>query len=336
MLPVKACDSLNCLQSLVGIRSECENDDCFDYYVEDIEGVDMQKLAEIATAHSPSGVEVARDLIRTASTEMLGDIELLLGAGYSMQDTFGALCSSCDFVTLYTNGGGVLVQNVIASKYSILRISRIDVLTNFTGTGTLRIDDNKTVIDYDVELVAGEISPVILDYSTQETSAKIYFVDQTIPTALVRCARSSSCGCGGNRNNNALDTVRYSGLLLGATSTNQYGFKVCASISCSSDLLTCDLMQQTPRIFGLTLLYKVGQKFYSQTQLSNRLNQWTNKENSEDKIDMKAYYEGLYKKRLNGTAGNKGVATVVNQYLRNRTDRCVSCEGASKIGWAVG
>lgn len=338
MLPEKSCDKINCLQSLIGIKAECGALDCADFYIEDIEGIDIDKLSQIASSQSPSGISVAKDLIRTASKEMLGDIELLIGNGYTLNDTFGDLCSSCDFISVYQAAGGVKVQSTILSNYSILRISKIDILTNYTGTALLDFNDGKTIKQYTVALQSGVISPVIFDYSTTEKIVKIYFDDPTITLGQIQCLTNKSCGCGGARNREAIDTIRYSGLLNGADYKTQYGFKICANISCSSDLLTCDLVSKTPLIFALTLLYKIGQKAYSSSVLqTSRITPFTSSNGEEKRIDMKDYYEGLYKQRLNGKGQTKGISQIINNYLRQRTDNCVNCQNStSKIGWAVG
>jgi hypothetical protein len=335
MLPNKSCDSVTCLQSLVGVKEDCANSDCYNYYISDIEGVDLKALASIAGPQNVSGVQMAKDIINISAREMLGDIDMLIANGFSLKETFGDLCSTCTFLTIYQAGGGVKVQNVITSLYSVLRIQSIEALTNFTGAAVLILNDGVEAKTYDVELVAGVISPITLNYSTQQKFVKIYFQDTSIGMAQISCPTIGGCGCGGTRNRDATSTIKYTGLVNQADTSTQYGFKVCASVGCSSDLLVCALIQQVPNVFGLTLLYKVGQKYFADARLSTRNNRVAGQD-SEQKETMSDYYAALYNRRLNGSKDTKGVRLIINNYLRQRNDKCVVCDGLSKVGWATG
>lgn len=338
MLPKKICDSVTCLEKLVTVRADCKNSTCSDFYIEDLEGIDIDKLAQMAGLQQVSGVELAKDLIHAASLEMLGDIELLIGQGFSLTPTFGELCSECDFIQLYQPAGGIQIQNTINSGFSYLLINSLDILTNYTGSAVLVISDGKTSQEFTVQLEAGVIAPVLLNYTTQQKIVSIYFQDTTIQTAQVQCVRTSSgCGCGGAKNTAAMTSIRYSGYANSIASKTQYGFKACASVQCSSDALVCDLIQRMPKIFGLTLLYKVGQKTYSSSRMAvDRITPFTSENQDEKKRDMVLYYENLYKTRLNGKGVTKGISSIINGFLRQRIDKCVTCDANSLRGWATG
>lgn len=336
MLPVKVCDSQNCLEKLVGVRSDCENGNCSDFYIEDIEGVDLKSLAEIANINSPSGVTVAKDLINTASREMLGDLELLIGNGYSIKETFDKLCSTCTYLTSYANNAGISVNSTVVTKYGVLRVHSLQALTNYTGKAAILINDGKATKSFPVDLVAGEIGVFTLSYETLEKSVKITFDNPAIGSAKINCpSTSTGCGCGGSASRSAANTIRFQGLVGGQSAPNQYGFIACASIGCSNDAMICDLISQTPKLFALTLLYKVGAKYYSSARLSKRNNRTAGQED-EEKIDMQAYYSKLYGTRLTGTAINKGLYGIISNYLKQKNDKCVSCDGKNKQGWAAG
>lgn len=333
MLPSKTCDSLTCLESLVKVRADC-TDDCADFYVEDLEGVDSARLSELATVNSPSGKTFGSDLVSISAREMLSDIELLIGNGYSLKPTFGELCSQCTFLTTYTANTRVKVKNLIATNYSILQIHTLQILTDFTGTAVLVVDDG-TQNFYNVDLEAGVISTTTLEFSTSSKTVMIYFQDTTIGLAQVNCKTSSGCGCGGAANRAATQTINFSGMTGLVAAPFQYGFLVCASVACSSDLMVCDLIKQTPKLFAMTLLYKVGAKYYSDARLSVRNNR-TAGQDEEKKIDMQEYYADLYKTRLQGTKITKGVYGIISGYLQQRNDKCVVCEATVKQGWVTG
>ena len=334
MLPKKICDSISCLQSLVKLRSDCTDGNCADFYIEDLEGVDTTNFSDIANVNSPSGKMKANDLINVAAREMLADIEMLIGNGYSLKPTFGELCSACSFLTTYTANTRIKVTNVIATKYSILQIHTLQILSNYTGTAVLIVDDG-TQTQFNVDLVNGVIANVTLEYSTSATSVMIYFQDTTIGLAQISCTVPSGCGCGGAANRAASQTITYSGMIGIVAAPFQYGFLPCASIVCSSDLMVCDLIKQTPKLFAMTLLYKVGQKYYSDARLSKRNNR-TAGQDDDEKIDMESYYAGLYKTRINGTKITKGIYGIISSYLKQRNDKCVMCDGNVKQGWAIG
>lgn len=334
MLPKKTLDKINCLESLVGIRSECK-DIVYPFYLEDLEGVDIKSLASLATVNSPSGVSFGKDIINRAAREMMADIDLLIQNGFSLQDTFGSLCGACDYVLLYQTNAGIKVTNTIVSNYSLMQISRIEMLTNFTGNAVLVIDDSITPVQYDVVLQNGVIVPANLSYQTDQKKVNIYFTNAAIGLANISCKTASGCGCGGASNRAAKDTIRYSGLLAGMDTTTQYGFKVCANIVCSSDLMVCELMKQMPNIFGITLLYKAGQKYYSDARNSTRNNRVAGQDNEQKEL-MSDYFARLYNKNMTGTKQTKSIRTTINNYLKQRTDKCIICDGLTKIGYAAG
>jgi hypothetical protein len=337
MLPKKTTDSYTCLQTLVGVRAKCDPAQAkFGYYIEDLEGVDIKTIADIANIQSPSGRMFGEDIIDMAAREMLGDMELLLNSGYTLIPTFGELCNTCSFSGVYQPNSGVQVTNNIGSNYSKILISTIDVLTNHTVNATLVLDDNKQAKQYPVLLQAGVVSPLELDYTTTERVVEIYFTDSTIGLAQMNCYNNNSCGCGGGSVNSAAHTaIKYTGFVGSVNVQTLYGFKVCASVMCDNDMLVCDLIRQTPKLFGLTLLYKTGAKYYSEMRLSERLNRTTGV-SDEKKVDMAEYYTKLYQQRLRGAAGLKGIASIVGNYLAQRKDRCVTCESTAKVAWATG
>lgn len=322
-----------CLTSLVGIQADCTDNQAF-HYIEDIEGCDIKKISEIGNVQAPSGKSMAQNMIAQAAREMLGDIEMA-GDGFQLRQTFGDICSACNFQSSYVAGGGAKVQNVIGSVYSLLKIFSIEVATNYTGSAVLVINDGKVAKTFDVELVAAEIITLKLDYQTDQKIVKISFADTAIQVSKIDCPTVRSCGCGGAVNATATDTIRYSGMTNGIDSSFQYGFKVCAAVVCDANLMTCDLIKQTPRAFALTLLYKVGAKYYSEAKLSDRINRFAGHDDDEKK-DMVAYYNGLYTSRLRGKNDSKSIQSIIKNYLRNRNDRCVVCEAAKSISYATG
>lgn len=334
---INNCIAENCLSNLVSLRAACVEGDCTPYFVEDLAGIDLTFLANSASPSGISGAQYATNLINTASRIMLGDLEMILTSGYSLVEAFGETCSSCVYLNTFVAGGGVIVKNIVGSKFSELTISKVEINCNaeFGTAQNLVFNDGKTIKMFPFTAQGTNVvTPVILAYKTTEQSVKVYLENEAITLAAVDCGTTKGCGCGST--GVAKDIViNYSGLLLGMETTQQYGFKICASVGCSSDLLTCKLIETTPNIFGLTLLYKIGALAYSNAPLSIRNNRTTGFDDVKQQ-DMADYYESLYQQRLTGNTKVKGLKLVVVAYLNRNKDRCISCDSVYKISYATG
>lgn len=334
MFPKISNEKVQCLQNLVGIRSACSSDTEFPFYIEDIEGVDIPTLAKVAKLTNLSGEDFGNQLINSSARELLGDIELLLNNGFTMKTVAGDLCSQCTFLASYTANTGIIVKSNVVSRYQNLQITSLKILANVTATKTVRIDDGITPVDYEVDLVAGVVMPVLLDYKTDQTSVKIYFTDATVPLGLVSCATTGGCGCGGSSTSNSPITIK--GLSAGVEVTAQYGFLPCASVTCSYDMLICNLVKLYPNILGLTLLYKIGEKYFLNKANSDRNNS-TVSFNEEDKSELVRNYGALYASKLYGKNDRRAVKNVINDYLAKvRKDRCVICNSKIFTGSVAG
>ncbi len=343
MLPNKAFkDPETCLTSLVGIQADCGGPTAY-MYIENIEGCDIKKLAAIANVQNPSGKSFGRSMIDNAAREMLGDIELITSNGFVIKQTFGDLCGACDYGTTYTNGGGVKIKNMILSPYSVLKVFSVEIAANFTGDAVLVLDDGKEPKYFDITLEAGVADIHKVEYSTVQKEVKVYIQGNATPVAKIDCPTVRTCGCGGSSNRDAADTIRYSGLLNGIDVSTQYGFRICASVTCDAGIMTCDLVQAAPRTYSLALLYKVGAKYYSESSLSERNNRTAGMD-EEKKEGMVLYYNNLYKQLMYGktfatgvnVAGTNTINNNIQAYLRQKKDRCVTCEAIRKESYVTG
>ena len=334
MFPTSFVDKTECLQSLVGVRTGCTVDKQYPFWIEDIEGVDVKKLSSMAKSSNPNGKDVAAQMINNAARQMMGDIEVLVNNGYRMRNIVGDMCSTCSLLPNYTAAGGIIVKNVVATKYAVMRITRLTILANYTGEKQVTIDDGVEPKYYSVNLVAGVLMPVKLEYSTTEKSVKIFFTDNTVPVGQITCQTASSCGCGGSKDSN--NPVNISGLLGGIAVSTQYGFLPCVAVDCSYDTLVCNLIQQTPNIFGLALLYKVGELYYDNKRVSDRNNDAVSF-NDDPQEEQKKNYARLYWAKMKGSSGMQGINKIISDYLRTaKSDRCVICEVKISTGYTTG
>lgn len=330
-----ALDSVNCLASLVGVRSSCSPGEQRHIWLEDIEGLDVQKLAKIAKGANFKGENLGRWIIDSAAREMMGDIELLLNNGYSMKSMVGAICSSCTFLSTYAANTGVIVKTAVASSFQQLVIDKLEILANVTGSKQFCIDDGVEPKFWTVDLVAGVQQPVNLIYRTFEKKVKIYFTDATVPLGLISCPTNSGCGCG-KTSADATAPVVIKGLLAGNEAVSQYGFIVCAGVACSYDTMVCSMINKTPRIFALVLHYKIGDKYLITKNQSDRNNDIASYNDDQD-VEIQKNYGQLYWAKLKGTGNMKGLKNIINDYLKTISyDQCVECQTKIYSASAVG
>lgn len=337
MYPISTVDKVSCMQALVGVRTICDPAINYPFWIEDIEGVDVSKLAKMAKGSNPNGKDFGNQLINNAARQMMGDLELFLNDGYRLNNIVGDMCSACTLLPNYVVNTGIVVKSSVATNFNILRITKLQILSNNTGNFELAIDDGETPEFFNIDLVAGTIMPVVLNYATTKKSAKVYFTDPTVALGQVMCATTSSCGCGGSQTSNNPITV--TGLVAGVENSTQYGFLPCAAVGCSYDSLVCTLVKQAPNIFGLALLYKTGALYYDNKRVGDRNNDAIafNDEEGTEKDDQKKSYDRLYWAKMKGTTSVLGINKIVKDYLRNkRSDKCVICDSKLLTAYATG
>lgn len=335
MLPVKTESYSNaCMASLIGVRSDClEYETPPVFYVEEIEGITIDILSKIANVNSPSGGMLAKDIIAIAAKEMIGDLQTLIGNGNSLIETFGDVCSTCNFGEVYQASGGVKISNVVVSSYAELRISMIEIKANYTGPAVLVVDDG-TPRNFAVNLTAGVEQPVKIDYVTSKKVVKVYMQNSGIQMANISCKAQSGCGCGRTSEKSVL-SIRYDGLVGQANSSTQYGFKICAAVTCSTDIMMCSFAKQVPNLVGSILLLKVATKLYGEWYNSIRNNAAT-AVNPEQLVEMRDYFNNLYLLKMQGSSKTKGLNKMLSDYLGKGRDKCVECETINTTGWAKG
>jgi hypothetical protein len=337
MYPKSAlCDQVECLETLLGLRSKCTGGtNCYPFYVEDIQGVDIKTLSKIAKGSNLSGADFAQQLINSSARQMVGDIELLINGGYNMPNIVGEVCSMCQHLPTYTADAGIVVKSLVQSRFQELRLTKLQILANVTGVRQLEIIDGIETKFTNVNLTAGVIIPVNLEYKTSARSVQIKFTDPTVPLGQIYCATNTSCGCGGVQNPNASRVIQITGLQAGNEVSTQYGFLPCASVTCSFDSLVCAMIKNTPKVFGLTLLYKFGEQYFLHRNASDRNNEAVSM-NEADEGEVTKDYGKLYWSRLQGGSMKLGVKTVISDFLKHNKDKCVVCDSKTVQGHVTG
>lgn len=325
-----------CFQNLIGIRGTCAPQEAM-YWLDDIPGVDLSKLAQVAEASAPTGEQLGMKLIESASRIMAADVEAIYNANYKVQNTLVAGCSTCLFNGNFAAGTqrGILIKNNTESSFSSLIIDKLTVRINSTGTFNVVIDDgnpsNQRVIEY--EFVAGlDYEFTGLNYRTKQKSVKVYFQENSVLQAQLSCKKSGSgCGCSGTQA--VISDLVYTGLTDGLESQQAYGFIPCAMIACDAADVLCFVAHSAPRMIGMALMYKAVE-LYFQTRLHSARNNKIAGMGVEDAKDDAAKYLDLYTKKLNGKGG-RGVKDLVFTTLQQNQDVCVVCDALVATAWAT-
>lgn len=329
-----------CFSSLVGIRGTCEpRQGPPTFWVDDIPGIDLARLAQVATQDAPSGAKLGAKLLESAARYLAADVENLYDGKFKVQASLVAGCSTCAYMGSALAGTelGTRVENLSGSAYGVLLIDKLSAQVQQTGTFHVVLDDgsddNVQVIEWPFQ--AGErVDFINVGYKTRAKLVRIYLEESGVPLPQLRCPRSgSNCGCTGKPA--TVETLVYGGTNNGANSQQAYGFVPCASVLCDAADLLCALAKGTPRTMGLALLAKFAELYYSEVPLSTRINRVVSN-STEDKQDEAKRYAKLYADRLNGSRSVRGVKDVVFDTLKTVSDVCVACDTPVRTQWATG
>lgn len=335
----------SCLNNLVGLKSLCPAEGATAplFYLDDIEGMTQERLASLATVRDGSGGALATFLVESSVRLLLGDIDSVIPTNYRINGELSALCSSCTFSAFFSNataqGTGVIVKNMSNSRFTSLIIDSLKVKLNSTGTFTLRLKDaNGVTKDIEQDFVAGEELTIInIGFETTAKNVVIYFTDPTVSMNAVNCPAGSGCGCGSSSTSSIATDMVINGYVNGVESSTQYGILPCVKIRCSYDDVICDLVQASPRLFGLALLYLVASKAFGENVVSKRVNREASFDKETVESDSERYY-ALYRERLTGNPKKSvlGISQAVSNNLKNIKDKCVTCSNPMQIAWAIG
>lgn len=324
-----------CFSHLIGIRGTCEPQEAV-YWVDDIPGIDLNKLAQVAESNAPTGEKLGAKLIDSAARYMAADVEAIYDAQYKVQNTLVSGCSSCTYTgnTAQGNQTGILIKNNTDSNLSAIMLDKLIAKINATGTYHIIIDDGVSTRTIEHDFEAGvEYEFTNLNYSTKRKLLKIYLQESNVLMFQLSCPRKSSgCGCSGS--SAVVSDLVYTGLVNGVESQNSYGFLPCAVISCDAADLLCFVAHSAPRMIGMALLYKVAE-LYFQTRLNTSRNNKVGGLNADDAKEDAVKYAKLYESKLTGK-GTRGVKDLVFTTLQQTSDVCVVCNSLTATAWATG
>lgn len=328
----------SCFAKLVGIKGVCEPKEGAMFWLNDVPGMDIKRLAQLADGDNATGEKLGISIIETASRMMAADVEAIYDAQYKVQNTLVSGCSICTFLNNYASGTerGVMIKNNVSSTMSTLVVDKLTVKVNQTGTFTIVITDdtpdNVRQIVYDFQVgVIYEFTEV--GYTTRKDKVRI-FMAEDVPLAQLSCPKTGSgCGCGGAVSHVVSDLI-YTGTLNGVEAQLAYGFIPCAYIRCSQEDLLCFVAGSAPRMIGMALLYKSAELYFQEKLQSTRNNRVAGTNVDDAKEDAKKYGT-LYIDKLQGK-GSRGVKDLVFTTLSQTYDVCIVCDSLNGSAWATG
>jgi hypothetical protein len=203
-----------------------------------------------------------------------------------------------------------------------------------TGFYTIVLDDGILPKQINHDFTAGtEAIFTNINFKTAATSVKIYFLEPGVNVNALNCPTTKSCGCSGSTKQS--QDLQVKGLLNGSEFTTQYGFVPCASVVCSLDNIMCAIINQQPKLFALSLLYRSAARYFSEFQVTQRNNRNASFDEDE-KLALADRYMALYYERLNGSQNVKGISDNMAAALNNLNDSCVECKRLTATAWATG
>jgi hypothetical protein len=324
----------NCFTGLIGVHGTCEPQDA-PYWLDDIPGIDLAKLAQVAEQIAPTGEKLGAKLIESASRLMAADVEAIYDGKYKVANTLVNGCTTCKYTGGYLAGAnnGLTIKNNSDSTLSNILLDKFTVKINNTGTFNVVIDDGMAprVIPFDFE--AGvEYEFTNLNFRTRSKVIRLKFQEPEVLLAILSCPRSGSgCGCSGSKT--VVSDLQYTGLVNDLESQSAYGFIPCAGIMCDAADLLCYVANSAPRMIGMALLYKSAELYFTYRLQSARNNKIVGTNTDDAKEDVKKYAK-LYTDKLNGV-GTRGVKDLVYTTLQNTSDVCVVCNSMLATAWAT-
>lgn len=326
----------SCFSNLVGIKNTCESYNTI-YWMDDIPGIDLSKLAMSAEAAIPTGEKLGAKLIESAARIMAADVEAIYDAQYKVQNQLVGGCSDCKFTANYSAGigKGILIKNNTTSSFSKMLLDKLTVKINSAGTFNIIITDDVQSKTIEFEFDAGvEYEFTNIKFVTNKKAIRVYFQEPEVLQATLSCPRTSSTGCGCSGNSAVVSDLVYTGLSGGTEAQTGYGFLPCATITCEAADLLCFIAHSAPRMIGMALLYKTAEQYFETRVHSLRNNKLVGTKEPEGREDAKKYAT-LYKEKLNGV-GTRGVKDVVFTTLSQTMDVCVVCNSLVGTSWATG
>lgn len=327
---------IDCLNGLVKIKGLCGvSTDAADqmYFHQFVSGIPTTWLSSLVDSKYTTGEQLADEITQNATFSLNSQLQLLKNTGNTIRLNNDSFCNNCEFaMARLSSGNGISIQKLVNSSNSFISISKLKVKTNFTGNTNILINDGEHIKTIAVSLTAGQIDIFpILEYKSYKQSVRIYFSDPTIQAYYVDCPKTSGCGCSGSQNTVVSKKFIITGWDGNNITSDQYGIQPCITVGCDSDNLICNLIGLNKYIIAQYISYQIAKDIIERLLMSTNLVEEKLKLDAEmlkEKLSTIAVAQDTL---LNGRkagynlSGSIGIADLIESYMKNGNDECVTC-----------
>lgn len=196
-----------CFRDFILVRESCKNGrvSTSNLYIEDLEGLSLKRVANIADARYKNGEDLALDKVAQAIRQVQSQILALLNQqGVTMPQGFAAR----EFVSLSSNyhapsvakRGVRVVRAKAQSPFSSFVVETLTLKSNTTGAHTIELlDESRAVLESrTVDLIAGQAATVPVNWKLFNPAFYVVF-NQPNATPAKGAAQGSSAGCCGSQ-----------------------------------------------------------------------------------------------------------------------------------------
>lgn len=331
----------NCLKDCLKIKGLCEEAECANYYLSGfVPYITKKHFVDLAT-DGKSGKEFAEDLRCGAATEVLSDLQRINIRGVTISQAVKTQCYDCAFSSIYTAGGGMLIEPIISSELSLLSIPSLKIKSNNSGPEVLQVFNavGELVYQTTVTLSPQVIQTIAIPGEFKTSSLYVKFENEQVLLSNIIC-KKSGCNCGSKKKNKFLNFYGYNGT---TKTSNTYGFIPCVKLTCDKDDLICSVAttENNKQIIARLMAYKIGIKIFGTMLLSTN---WRETQMNIDKDAVQAnldalegkYHELMFgSKSAYGRGSTNGMAQILSQTAITMKDSCVVCNARSYKSTAV-
>lgn len=297
------------------------------YINQDLEGITLQKAANISEGEFNRGVDLLNQCIANGIAKARADIvrrmmQYVRFDAVLESHTFG--CFKNDYLSASAGERGVTISLCGDCRYTKLYINQIVVKANTTiADKQVKIVDGATTTTKTVDLTAGVPAVIRPSYSATNKEITIRWDTSGISPNNSDLNSCSDCGCSSGSNlyqtcdgcdNCGCDLVTATG---SDGTSNTYGITVYAQAICDEGVFTCDIAKWLAR----AALYASGISFCIYQMTTNRINAFTIYK-EEQYQELRATFEDEYNKEINTLADR------LPSYLADVGGDCIKCDSS--------
>lgn len=321
----------SCLEKLIGIQTECETlNSESGYYIHNIAGINLQFGNNVADVEYTGGLAFLKEQRRFAASLLWDEFKKfafpLMRQQTTLEHTEFCSFKQGDFMAAGTGERGVkFTKYNRGNKYGGIVIPSVKIYSNTTQLVTLKLKDGTLpVVSYaNIQLTAGTITTVLLNYTATFEEVYIYFDQNGISVGNADCSSGcSSCGSSPKSFSSYGTYIGYNGAV--ETSGTNFGIMPTVNIECDLNKILCAYSDN----LALPLLYKLGSVLYEKLKFSKRLNRYTLYD-SKTVEQQVGYFDELYRQQM-----AIEIQSIFHS-LKKENNECLQCNSSS-YGYTVG